>query len=173
MQYPDGGYIDQGCGRPRDRFVQAVRHGAEEVERANGLVPQPHRDSVDGRESHLLCGRSELRPLRSGISGSEVRNDDGQTGAVTVQARALVVLDLEQFCEPGLLSGGSNELKCPPPIGEQQPRGVDLKELHAPLGEHVQELHQVIVADKGVGQLDEGLGEAPVHSGCHDASLTP
>jgi hypothetical protein len=64
-------------------------------------------------------------------------------------------------------SGGSHELQRAPPVGQQQPRGIHFQQLHAPLGEHVQELHQVKAADQGVGQLDERPRQALIHDRCH------
>ncbi len=102
-----------------------------------------------------------------GVAGGDVGDDDGLPGAVAVQAGALVVLDLEQLGDPRLLGGGSHQLQRPAGVGQQQPGRVDLQQLHAPLGEHVQELHQVKAADQGVGQLDERLRQALVHDRCH------
>ena len=103
----------------------------------------------------------------------DVGDDDRLPGAVAVQARALVVLDLEQFRDPCLLGRGGHQLQHAAGVGQQQPRRVHLQQLHAPLGEHVQELHQVKAADQGVGQIDERLREALVHDRCHAARVAP
>jgi hypothetical protein len=95
LQDPDGGHVNQRPGRYRHRRVQAVGCGAEEVQRPDDLVAQPHRDGVYRGEAHLAGGSGEPWPSGCGGPGADVADDDGLPGAVAVQAGAFVVLDLE------------------------------------------------------------------------------
>ncbi len=68
------------------------------------------------------------------------------------------MLDLQQLDHPGLLGRGGHQPQRPVGAGQQQPGRVDLQQLHAPLGQRLQELQQVKIGHQRVGELDEGLG---------------
>jgi hypothetical protein len=76
--------------------------GAEQVQCADDLVTQPHRHGFDGAEPGL-DGGGEPRPAL--IRPGEIGGADALAGAKAVQARSLVVLDLEQLHQAGCLAG--------------------------------------------------------------------
>ena len=93
------------------------------------------------------------------------RPADGQVGdrhrlagAEAVHARTLVGLQLEQLQQPGAFRGGGHHLQRVLPVGQQQPGRGDAQQLHAPLGQHVQEVDHVEVVDERVGHLHEHVG---------------
>ena len=56
--------------------------------------------------------------------------------------------------------------KLPARVSQQQPGGGDVKQLHATVGQHVQEVDHVEAGDHGVGQLNERFRQQlSVHSG--------
>ena len=173
LQDADGGHVHQGGGRHHYRRVQSVRRGPEQVQRPDDLVAQPHRDGVHPGIAHLQRGGGEPRPSRCGAVGADVADDDGLPGAVAVQARSLVVLDLEQLHDPGLLGRGRHQPQRAPAVGQQQPGRVHLQQLDAPVGERLQELHQVIPGDQGVRQFHERLCQALIHRCCHNRQDSP
>ena len=129
--------------------------GAEQVQRADDLLAQPHRQGLHGGEPGLPGGGREPRPaLRR---GGQVRGGDGLAGPVAVQAGTLIVLQLEQLKQPGGFAGGSHHAQLTARISQQQPGGGDVQQLHAAVGQHVQEVDHVEAGDHGVGQLDERL----------------
>ena len=129
--------------------------GAEEVQRADDLLAQPHRQGLHGGEPGLLGGGREPRPaLRR---GGQVLGVDGLAGPEAVQAGTLVALYLEQLKQPGGFAGGGHHAQLTARVSQQQPGGGDVQQLHAAVGQHVQEVDHVEVGDHGVGQLDERL----------------
>ena len=79
--------------------------------------------------------------------------------AEAVEARALVVLELEQLEQADLLARSGHDAELPAGVGEQHPGGGHVQQLGAPRGEQVQELDDVELVHQAVGQLDEGGGE--------------
>ena len=130
------------------------RVGAEQVQRADDLLTQPHRQGLHGSEPGLPGGGREPRPARR--LGGQVGGGNGP-GPEAVQARALVVLQLEQLEQPGGLAGRGHHAQLTARVSQQQPGGGDVQQLHAAVGQHVQEVDHVEVGDHGVGQLDERL----------------
>jgi hypothetical protein len=100
---PMVGHVHQCRGRHHHRRVQPVRRGPEQVHRPDDLAAQPHRDGVHPGVAHLLRGGGEPRPPLRGAASADIADDNGLAGAVAVQARPLIVLDLEQLHDPGLL----------------------------------------------------------------------
>ncbi len=103
LQYPDGGHIHQRPGRPSHLLVQAVRRAAEQVQGADDLIAQPHRDGMHPGKSHLERGRGEPWPPCGHVTGADIANDDGLPAVEAVHARAFIVLNLKQLRHPGLL----------------------------------------------------------------------
>ncbi len=95
VQQADGGYVGQGLADAYVRRGEGARADAEQVQRADDLLAQPHRQGLHGGEPGLPGGGSEPRPaLRR---GSQVRGGDGLARSEAVQAGTLVVLYLEQL----------------------------------------------------------------------------
>jgi hypothetical protein len=138
--------------------------GAEEVQRADDLLAQPHRQRLHGGEPGLLGGGREPRPAPRG--GGQVRGVDGLAGPEAVQAGTLVVLYLEQLKHPGGFAGGGYYAQLAARVSQQQPGGGGIQQLHAAVGQHVQEVDDVEAGDHGVGQLNERLRQQfSVHPG--------
>jgi hypothetical protein len=75
------------------RGVEGTRDGAEQVQRADDLVAQPHGQGLHGGEPGLLGGGGEPGPaLRF---GGQVGGGDGPASPEAVQAGTLVVLQLK------------------------------------------------------------------------------
>ena len=138
--------------------LEVGRPRPEEVERADDLVAQSHREGVHRLEPRLDRAGSEDRPPVGGVG--EVGVDDGRAGGEAVQARALVVLDLEQLEELA-------RTRCSTAMNLTRPRWSDSTRptAAAPLtsaafvGEVVEEVDEVVVVDEGVGHFDEELGQ--------------
>jgi hypothetical protein len=115
---------------------------------------------------------------RASAAGSAAAT--GRPSPEAVQAGTLVVLQLEQLQQPGGLAGGGDHAKLPARVSQQQPGGGDVEQLHAAVGQHVQEVDHVEAGDHGVGQLNECFRQQlSVHSGSpsqetrHDSSREP
>ena len=135
--------------------ARAPAVGAEQVQRADDLLAQPHRQGLHGGEPGLPGGGREPRPAAR--RGSQVRRGDRPASPEAVQAGTLVVLDLEQLEQPGGFAGGGHHAQLTARVSQQQPGGGDIQQLHAAVGQHVQEVDHVEAGDHGVGQLDERL----------------
>ena len=139
------------------RGVEGTRDGAEQVQRADDLVAQPHGQGLHGGEPGLAGGRREPRPPRR--LGRQVRGGDGPTRPEAVQARPLIALQLEQLEQPGGLAGGSHHAQLTARVSQQQPGGGDVKQLRAAVGQDVQEVDHVEADHQRVSQLDERRGQ--------------
>jgi hypothetical protein len=104
LQQADGGDVGQCLPDAQVGLAERGGAGAEQVERADDLVPQPHRQGIDGAETGAGRGGREPRPLLA--RPGQVSGGDRLPGAEAVQARSLVVLDLEQLDQPGFVAGG-------------------------------------------------------------------
>jgi hypothetical protein len=155
VQQADGGHVGQRLADADVRGGQGARIGAEQVQRADDLLPQPHRQGLHGGEPGLAGGRREPRPPRR--RGSQVRGGDGPAGPEAVQARTLVVLYLEQLKQPGGLARGSHQAQLTARVSQQQSGSGDVQQLHAAVGQHVQEVDHVEPGHQRVSQLDERL----------------
>ena len=142
------------------RCVVAERapSGAEQVQRADHLPPQPQGHRVGGAEPDLACGPGEDRPPVRG--GGEVDVGDDLAGGEAVQARPLLLLQLEELQQARGLVGVRDQSQVAALVVEHQPRGVGVDQLDAALGEGLQQVHHVELLDQGVGQFDEDLGQA-------------
>jgi hypothetical protein len=95
LEEADGGDI---CERLTDLdpvWGQRGRARGEDVDRSDDLTPESHRQGVDNCEAEPPCLLGELEPLV--VRRRERLIEDRLTGAVTVEARAFLVLELEQL----------------------------------------------------------------------------
>ncbi len=93
VQQADRGNVGQRLPDAHVGGVKGARAAAEQVQRADHLIAQPHRQRLHGREPGLPGSGREPRPaLRLGV---QVRRRDRLAGPEAVQARTLVVLQLE------------------------------------------------------------------------------
>ena len=90
---------------------------------------------------------------------AEVLAVDRLAGRVAVLARALVGLDLEQLEHLRPFVGGGHHLQTAVAVGQQQAHGAGVDEVGGVRGDHLQELDQVELVHKGVGDLHEHLGQ--------------
>ena len=93
LQQADRGHVGQCLPDAQFGLAERAGAGAEEVQGADDLIPQPHRQGVDGAEPGLGRGGGEPGPPLAGVG--QVGGGDRLAGAVAVQAGALVILDLE------------------------------------------------------------------------------
>ncbi len=154
VQQADGGHVGQRLADVDAVGVEGAGGGAEEVERADDLVAQPHRQGLHGAEAGLPGGGGEPGPA---LVGAQVGGCHGLAGPEAVQAGSLVALQLEQLEQPGGLAGGGHHAQFPARVGQQQPGGGNVQQLDAAAGQHMQEVDDVEIGDHGVGQLDESL----------------
>src|SRR5450755_1068748 len=103
VEQADGGHVGESLADPYVRPAEWPGSGAEEVQRADGLVAQPHRQGLHGGESRLAGDGGEMRPAPR--FHAEVGGRDGLAAAEAVQAGTLIVLELEKLHQPGLLAG--------------------------------------------------------------------
>ncbi len=168
---PEGTGVDQTDG---GRVGERLRHGEvvqrhravggpQEQQAAEGLPAQPQRDGagigVTGAPG--LCG--EVGPGGGGLG--EVPGGNGLGGAVGVQSRAFAQRQVQHLGQgrAGVAGRGAVHLRAR--IG-QYDRGVgDGEDVPAADGQLLQEVDDVEVRDKGVGEFDEGLGDLafPAH----------
>jgi hypothetical protein len=80
---------------------------------------------------------------------------DWRPGAVAVQARALLVLQLQELHQLGVLTGGGHDAQLVVGVGEQEAGGVGGQQGHAVGDELVEHVDDVVVVDQGVGERDE------------------
>ena len=97
----------KGRGTARKRFS------------ADGLVAHPHRQGIDRAEPGLGGGGREPWPPCPRLS--QVTGGDGVAAAEAIQARSLVVLDLEQLGHAGRLAGRRRDPQLAARIGEHDP----------------------------------------------------
>ena len=97
----------------------ARRIGAEQVQRADDLLTQPHRQGLHRGEPGLPRGGHEPRPAR--CRRGQVRGLDGLADPEAVQARTLIVLQLEQLKQPGGLVGGGHHAQLTTRVSSSSP----------------------------------------------------
>ena len=107
---------------------------------------------TDGKPARTLsaanCGH--------GDADVEVGVADDAAGVEAVEARTLVVLDLEQLEQADLLGRGADHPEMPIAVGQQDPGGGSLQQLDAARGQRGEHLDHVEVVDERVDDLDEG-----------------
>ena len=82
---------------------------------------------------------------------------DLRAGAVAVEARALLVLDLEELEDPRALVGGAHVVQATVEVREHQARRSRTGHLRRMASDAVQEVDDVEVGHQGVGHLDEDV----------------
>jgi len=155
MQQADRRHIRQRLADADIRGRQRARIGAEQVQCADDLLTQPHRQRLHSPEPGLPGSRREPRPPH--LRGGQVHGLDRPPGPEAFQAGTLVILQLEQLKQPGGLTGGSHHPQLTPRVGQQQPGRRHAKELHAAVGQHMQEVDHVKASHHRVRQLDKRL----------------
>jgi hypothetical protein len=155
VQQADGGDVGESLADADGGEVEGARVGAEQVQGADDLLAQPHRQGLHGGEPGVAGGGGKPGPAP--CLGGEVGNGDGLAGPEAVQAGSLVALQLEQLEQPGGCAGGGDDTQVTARAGQQQPGRGDVQQLDAAAGQHVQEVDHVEPGDHGVGQLDERL----------------
>jgi hypothetical protein len=161
VQQADGGHVGQRLTDPHILGVEAAGGLAEEVEGADDLVPQSHRERLHGGDPRQPRGYRELRPA---FVGAEVGRCDRQAGPEAVQARALVAFQLEQLQQPRRLARGGDHAQLAARVRKQQADSRDVQQPGATVRQQVQEVNDVEVGDHRVRQLNERLGrQLPVH----------
>jgi PPOX class probable F420-dependent enzyme len=85
----------------------------EQVQRADDLAAQPHRQRLHGPEPRLRGGVREPGPAL--VRAGQVGGGDGLAGAEAFQAGPLVVLQLEQLQQPGKSGWRGRICHGPPP----------------------------------------------------------
>ena len=78
-------------------------------------------------------------------------------GVEAVEARPLVVLDLEQLEQPDLLGRGADHPEMADRVGQQDPGRGDFQQLDAARRQHGEHFDHVEVVDEGVDDLDESI----------------
>jgi hypothetical protein len=153
VQQADGGDVGESLADADGGGVEGARGGPEQVQGADDLLPQPHRQGLHGGEPGVAGGCGEPWPVTR--LGGEIGSGDGLAGPEAVQAGPLVALQLEQLEQPGGLAGGGHHAQFTARVGQQQPGRGDVQQLDAAAGQRVQEVHHVEPGDHGVGKLDE------------------
>jgi hypothetical protein len=93
------------------------------------------------------------------VLGLQVADEHGLASVEAVQAGTFVGLQLEQFQQSGAFGGAGQDLQAAALVGEHQAGRGRVQQFHAPLGQLMQDVCDVVVVDQGVGHLDERLDE--------------
>ena len=102
---------------PGRRLAESAGLVAEQVQRAEDLLPQPQRQRVDRPVARVERGSREQRPpVRL---NREIRRTHRLPAAITVEARSLLALQLEEFEQPRLFGGGSHHMQLAGRPGKQ------------------------------------------------------
>nr|WP_245674308.1 AAA family ATPase [Actinoplanes rectilineatus] len=99
LEQGDGGEVGEGSADLPVGLGQAARGVAEQIEHPDGLLTQTHGDGVAGSVAVGMGAGGEVAPLVAG--GGEVRVFGDGAAVEGRQARAVAVVDLEQFQLPG------------------------------------------------------------------------
>ena len=149
----EGGEVGEGAGDDEVRLGHRGAGGAEQVQRAEGHLPQPQRQGERRAEAGPEGGGGEQRPPAG--PGLQVLVLDGLAGAEGVQARAFLGLQLEQLQQAHRLAGGGHQPQAARRRGQHHPGGGDAEQADAPVREPGQHVNDVIVVYQGVGHLDQ------------------
>ena len=142
--------------------------GVEQVQRPDRFTAQPQRQRVHGAEGPRVRERRDEAGHRSRGLG-QVGNADRGGGAETVQARALVGLQLQQLHQLGLLAGGGDRPQLAAGVAEHDPGRVGGQQLDAVAHQPVEQVDDVVVVDQvSASATNAGLIAAP---DCADGSL--
>jgi hypothetical protein len=138
-------------------FLESPFVGSEQVEGANGQIPEVHGHGMDGAKSSGDRSGSKVRPA-VGRAG-QVLIDDRFSRAKAVRARALLGLFLEQLEDVHLITRRRNNAKVSSGRYQHHARGCNVKYLDGSIGEQRQEFDDVKVVNQRVGQTHQGLGD--------------
>jgi hypothetical protein len=153
----DRGHIGEGLRGVHVGLAHGTRFGVEEVERADDLTAQAHRQRMDGVEAGgERLGREARPPV---VRGDQVLVDHWQTGAEAVQARALLRLDLEELEHAHGLTRGGHHSQVAIGCDQHETGGSDVEHVHTAVSQQRQKLHDVKVGNERVGQLHERPGK--------------
>ena len=119
----DGCHVGHHAGDLEVVETECLRTCLEEVQGPDPLVAQPQRHGIGVVDSRGHGGHDEMGPaLRE---PGEVDTLDQVSGAVRLQAGAVVVLQLEEFEHPGLLVGRGEHPQRPVLVCQQDAGGGD------------------------------------------------
>ena len=156
LENADGRDVSQGLSQPKGVRIQCPWSGAEQVQCPDHVVAQPHGQGMDGHESAAESLGRELGPALD--LGCQIGHGDRVAGVEAFGAGALVGLQLEEFQQPGLLGRSRHHPQRAPQIGEHHPSGRHIDHGGASESDQLEEVHDVVVVYKGIGELYEGLG---------------
>ena len=141
---------------PGDNDVSLIHRrpgDAEQIQGAEGHLPQPQRQRGRRLETGLQGGGGERRPAAR--PGLQVLVPDRLPGTEGVQARAFLGLQLEQLQQAHRLAGGGHQPQAARGRSQHHPCGGDAEQTDAPVRQPGQQVHDVVVVDQGVGHLDQ------------------
>jgi hypothetical protein len=157
LQDADRGHVRERLRQPLVLRGHRAGAPAEQVKPADRLLAQPQRKRRHGPESGLERERGEQRPAHA--VSVEITADDRRTGADAVQARPLVVLQLEDLEQPGFLTRGRDDGEVALQVVEQQPGGRDVQQADTRRGQPVEQVDDVVVFDEAVREHHERVGQ--------------
>jgi hypothetical protein len=157
LENGNGGDVGQRLCRVDIGLPQATLADVEEVEGADALAAQSHRQGVRRVEPRAQGLRGEARPAR--LVGGQVAVHDRLAGAVAVDAGTLPSLQLEELQDPHRLAGGGHHPQVAVGRHQHEPGGTHVQHVDASVGQKGQQFHDVKVGHQGIGQLRERLGQ--------------
>jgi hypothetical protein len=166
-----GGQVGEGAGDDEVRLGHRGAGGAEQIQRAEGQLPQPQRQGERRGEAGLEGGSGERRPPAG--PGLQILVLNGLAGAEGVQARAFLGLQLEQLQQAHRFAGGGHQRQAARRRGQHHPGGGDAKEGNASVRDPGQHVDDVIVAGQGVGHLDQRPDHVGFPGHLHSPSRAP
>ena len=167
---PEGGTMLQ------DADGRHVRHGltdlavvlgeprtlAEQVQCSDDLPAQAQWKGVHRLETHAERNLGEPWPA---LVGGEILDRHRGSGVHALDAgSALAALQLEELQHPGRLAGGGQELGLQAVVEQEQARLLHRQQLDDGVHQPVEQVHDVVVVDQGVGQRHEPLRQQRVPS---------
>ncbi len=167
LEDADGRHIGEGLRGDEIGVGERPRVGPQEVQRPDDLVAQVHRQRINRCPARGQGLGSEPRPTVPSVR--EVLAVHGRAGPETVQARAVVVLDLEQLEHLHRVAGRRRHPESTRTVGEEQPGLGQAEEVHATGGQDGEEVDDVEVGHQRVGHIDERPGEERF-AWCHQAT---
>ena len=149
----EGGEVGEGPGDDDVRLLHRGPGHAEQVQGAEGHLPQPQRQGGRRGEAGLAGGGGKRRPATG--PGIQVLVPHALAGAERIQAGAFLLLELEQLQQPHRLAGGGHQPQAARRGSQHHPGGGDAEQMDAPVREPGQHVDDVVVVDQGVGHLDQ------------------
>ena len=146
------GHMGQRLADEQIGVVERAGPVAEQAECTERGACGAHGQGVHGGEPGLARGGDEVRPAVG--DGVQVSDGDGRAGAVAVDARSFVSLELEEFELAGLFGGGGQQAQLLQWIGEKHTGRGDVEQTGAALGELGEQVDDVEVVEKAVDEGD-------------------